>query len=84
MKRGASVSTGLRKWLVLLLACGTMLMTTTACDTDVQTALVTGMNQAAVTAAGALINAAFLTITPDEVADDGTGDGTADGDIPQV
>ena len=73
MKRGANVSTGVRTWLVLLLACGTILLTTTACDTNVQTALVTGMNQASVTAASALINAAFLTITPDDSTTGGTG-----------
>lgn len=86
MKRGANVSSGVRTWLVLLFACGTMLLTTTACDTDVQTALVTGMNEAAVTAAGALIDAAFLTVTPDEDTTGGTGgtDNSGTGGTPQV
>lgn len=43
---------------------GAALFGTTACDANVQTALVTGLNQATITAAGALINAAFLSITP--------------------
>ncbi|MBI4581935.1 MAG: hypothetical protein HY718_19715 [Planctomycetes bacterium] len=70
---------------VLLVACGLFLGALPACDTDVQTTLVTGLNDAAISAASALINAAFETITPDEDSAPVQGDGNSGGNtVPQI
>ena len=60
MKRKVKLSTGTR-WFVGMLFGGITIFGTTGCDADVQAVLVQGLNQAANT----LVNAAFLSITPD-------------------
>jgi hypothetical protein len=64
---------------MVLLACAGLTLSSAAvgCDTDVNATLVTGINEAAVTAATALINAAFQTITPDDSTSDTTSDTTS-------
>ncbi len=64
-----SNSTRWSRWmLILLMSCCCTMSVGAGCDVDVQTALVTGLNSALNTAATTLINAAFLTITPDETS----------------
>jgi len=64
-----------------------MLGAVPACDTDVQTLLVTGMNDAAVVAASTLVDAAFESIMPDQDDPAPQGDGNdrdSDTDLPQL
>lgn len=90
MKLGAKCLRTGGKVLMLVVTAG-LLAGATGCDTDVQTALVTGMNDAANAAASSLINAAFLSITPHEATDNTNGGtdtngGSTDGgnQVPQV
>ncbi len=66
----------IRVALALVACSGLSLGGVGECDPAVNSTLVAGMNEAALSAAGAIINAAFLTITPGEATpatDDGTG-----------
>jgi len=68
-----SNSTRRSRWvLILLMSCCWTMSLGAGCDVDVQTALVTGLNSALNTAATTLINAAFLTITPDQTSSGGS------------
>ncbi len=63
--RTANAKAG-RLGLILLAVFGLTLGGVVGCDTAVQTALVSGLSDAANSAASALIDAAFLAITPDQ------------------
>lgn len=86
MKRGSGRFTGSCRWLALLLVCGTIMMWVTACDSNVKTTFLTGMNAAANSAAGALIDAAFQSMMPAQDTTGGTsGTGSGGGSTtPQV
>jgi hypothetical protein len=81
MKSGANTISRIVTCVALMLASGMVLFGGTGCDIDVQTALVSGMNDAAVTAATALIDAAFQTVTHDY---DDPSDGVNSGDTNNV
>ncbi len=70
------------KGVMAVLLVGLLLpLAATGCDEDVNTTLVTGMNEAAVTAASALINSAFEMFAPDtEPYNNNTGGGDTDTD----
>ena len=77
MKSGANTLSRILTWVTLTLACGVILFGATACDPNVQAKLVSGMNAAANSAAGALIDAAFLSVTPDTSNDSGSNSSTS-------
>jgi archaellum component FlaG (FlaF/FlaG flagellin family) len=82
MKLGAMTAKACNKGMILLACAGLMLSSAVVgCDEDVTTTLVTGMNEAAVTAATALIDTAFQMITPETEPynnNTGGGDSTTD------